>query len=185
MVSSIGIAHANTTSNQSANYDGENYKVAINLYNSAMSLLKSKDTTEQQKQQGFDLLMQSAQLNYSPAIYEVGQCYFYGRGVTRDKDLFFKYTLIAAQNGLAIAQYQVGISYLYGKGVIRNKDLGFGYLLLAADQGVSKAQYQVGMCFLRGTGIQKNEEYAKKYLRLAAANGHERALIELRELNTQ
>jgi len=71
------------------------------------------------------------------AIYEVGQCFFQGWGVNRDRSMGFNYFLLAARLGDVDAQQELGYCYSNGKGCKKDRKEAAKWYRAAADQGAS------------------------------------------------
>ena len=67
-------------------------------------------------------------------LYELGEQYYYGRGVPRSYERAFNLSLIAAKKGYAPAQTRVGFCYEHGQGVEYDYGKGFELTKLAEDR---------------------------------------------------
>ena len=105
------------------------------------------------------------------AAYQLGNCYFYGKGCVENYFLAVKYYRFAADNGHPDAQYCLGMSYYNGTGVLDDLTLAIKYLTMSAEQGVAKAEYVLGNCYYRGIGVEINYDIAVKYYESAAIKG--------------
>ena len=74
------------------------------------------------------------------AFYEMGEKYYYGRGVRLDYAEAAKWYRKAAEQGNSDAQYSLGHMYLFGLGVRQNSRDAASWFLKAAAQGNAKAR---------------------------------------------
>ena len=71
----------------------------------------------------------------------LGECYFDGKGVAKDKSEAVKWYRKAAEQGDAEAQYKLGGCYLDGEGVARDKTEALKWWRKAAEQGHEEARF--------------------------------------------
>ncbi|THV06752.1 HCP-like protein, partial [Dendrothele bispora CBS 962.96] len=71
------------------------------------------------------------------AIYEVGQCFFHGWGVSKDQKMAVKYYRVAARLGDADAQTDLGFCLANGKGCKKDRKEAAHWYKLAVAQGAS------------------------------------------------
>ncbi|KZT42734.1 HCP-like protein [Sistotremastrum suecicum HHB10207 ss-3] len=71
------------------------------------------------------------------AIYEVGQSFFQGWGVARDRTMAVNYFTLAARLGDMDAQQDLGFCYANGKGCKKDKKEAARWYRAAAAQGAS------------------------------------------------
>jgi TPR repeat protein len=71
------------------------------------------------------------------AIYEVGQCFFRGWGVTRDKKMAVSYFQVAARLGDTDAQLELAFCLLNGKGCKKDRKEAAKWYREAAEHGAS------------------------------------------------
>ena len=74
------------------------------------------------------------------AFYEMGEKYYYGRGVRLDYAEAAKWYRKAAEQGNSDAQYSLGHMYLFGLGVRQSSRDAANWFLKAAAQGHAKAR---------------------------------------------
>lgn len=67
-------------------------------------------------------LVQRAERGDAQAQYSLGNCYFYGFGVTKDQHEAVKWLRRAAEQGHTAAQNDLGHCYYSGAGVERNEE---------------------------------------------------------------
>lgn len=100
------------------------------------------------------------------ALFNMGQAYKLGRGVTRDQGIARDYYRKAAAKGHLPAQANLGIT-LFQAG---EKAESLRWLKTAADRGEPRAQYVYGIALYNGDGIPRNQGVAYGYL-LRARDG--------------
>ncbi|KAF8584941.1 HCP-like protein [Ramaria rubella] len=71
------------------------------------------------------------------AIYEVGQCFFHGWGVSQDKTMAVSYFQVAARLGDCDAQQELGYCLANGKGCKKNMKEAAKWYRAAVAQGAS------------------------------------------------
>ena len=69
------------------------------------------------------------------SIYELGQCYFRGWGVLKDKKAALRYFELAADMGDPDAQTELGFCYSAGRGCKKDLKKAAKYYRLAEKQG--------------------------------------------------
>lgn len=94
------------------------------------------------------------------ALFNMGQAYKLGRGVTRDQAIARDYYRKAAAKGHLPAQANLGIT-LFQAG---DKAEAVRWLKTAADRGEARAQYVYGIALYNGDGAPKNTGVAYGYL---------------------
>ena len=80
------------------------------------------------------------------AQYEVGECYYYGKGVSKDYAEAAKWWRLAAEQGDAKAQRSLGWCYDSGEGVSWDMTEAVRWYRKAAEQGDATAQGNLGNC---------------------------------------
>lgn len=94
------------------------------------------------------------------ALFNMGQAYKLGRGVTRDQGIARDYYRKAAAKGHLPAQANLGIT-LFQAG---DKAESLRWLKTAADRGEARAQYVFGIALYNGDGVPRNTGTAYGYL---------------------
>ena len=113
------------------------------------------------------------------AQYELGQAYYFGKGVTKDDWKAVKWYRKAAKQGHADAQFKLGYMHSLREGVPREDfKAAVKWYRKAAEQGNAKAQHSLGTMYDMGFGVRsdRNEalrlyEMAEEGLRIAAEQG--------------
>lgn len=116
------------------------------------------------------------------AMFCLGNCFKYGRGVPQDYRHAKEWYEKAAHLGHAEAQYNLGRCYKKGLGTDVDYAEAYSWFLKSAEQGYALAQNNVGVCHEEGIGVPMSVSEAVKWYRLADGQGdafaHE-ALIRL------
>ena len=133
------------------------------------------------KTESFDWYLKAAEQGHLDAQYKVGECYFWGRGTTKDETKTFEWQLKAAKQGHLEAQYMVCLYYYKGRGTAVNKVEAFKWALKAVKQGHRDAQYIVGLCYYYGEGIAQNKEEGFRWFLKTAEQGYARAMYMVGE----
>ncbi len=111
---------------------------------------------------------------YSPAYFEVANCYFEGVGTPRNwKEAFLRYRDICTETPKNyIAQYRLGLCYLGGLGTERSPSLAFECFEKSSKYNFASGIYMTAECYMFGVGVKKSIDSAVKYYRAAANLGH-------------
>jgi len=111
------------------------------------------------------------------AAYDMGDNYYYGRGVTRDYAAAYGWYLRAGDYPGA----KSSLAYLYeeGLGVGRDYQKALAYYSEAAAAGDAGAQRQIGYMHSAGEGTPVNYAQAMAWARKAAANGNAMAMSDI------
>lgn len=125
------------------------------------------------------LLQEIADQGNAEAQVYLGDCYFYGDGVTRNYAKAAEYYQLAADQGNTEAQTYLGDCYFYGDGVVQNYEKAVEYYQLAADQGDSDAQSYLADSYREGLGVEEDDEEAVRLYQIAADQGNAYAIIHL------
>ena len=121
---------------------------ASELYTQAMSLARIEQSgTPGDLKTARQLLMQSAALDYMPAIHALGWMELQGIGIERDRKQAFQHFQRAAQAGYAESQYMLGILYGQGWGVDASSTDSLYWIQKAADQGHDEARSMLSRLF--------------------------------------
>ncbi|WP_298863898.1 tetratricopeptide repeat protein [uncultured Sulfitobacter sp.] len=87
----------------------------LSLYLTALEALQSP--TASNTGYGAELLRQSADMDYAPAMTDLGALYSITRGVPRDDNIARDWQLRAAEQGNPTAFFRLGLMYYAGRGV--------------------------------------------------------------------
>ncbi|MBI5252019.1 MAG: SEL1-like repeat protein, partial [Desulfomonile tiedjei] len=120
-------------------------------------------------------LLKRAKKNDPKAQNDLGDLYFYGRGVPTDYTEAVKWYRKAADQGYARAQADLGDMYYSGKGVPKNYEQALEWYRRSAAQGYARGQADVGDLYYNGQGLPKDYGEALQWYRKAADQGYARA----------
>ena len=109
------------------------------------------------------------------ALFNLGQAYKLGRGVTADAATARDYYRKAATKGHLPAQANLGIA-LFQAG---EKPEAIKWLRTAADRGEARAQYVLGIAAINGDGVPRSQSLGYGYLLRAQASGLPQAVTAL------
>lgn len=121
---------------------------------------KAKEWTE--------FLKEKAEAGDAAAQYSLGEMYWDGDGVPRDKAEAAKWYWMAAEQGYVEAQRMLGFMYGFGAGVPENHVEAAKWYLKAAERGHVDAQVRLSLMYRNGDGVAKDEEEAAKWTREVA-----------------
>lgn len=127
-----------------------------------------------------DQCMADAENGDMVAQYQLGMCYWAGKGVKKDKKAAFEWIKKSAEQGYDLAQNDMGAIYSKGmKGVKKDLSVAVHWFSLAADQGNALAQNNLGLFYSMGKGVQRDYAKAAELFALAADQGHADAMNNL------
>ncbi|HED06038.1 MAG TPA: sel1 repeat family protein [Ignavibacteria bacterium] len=131
----------------------------------------------------FNLLVQSANSNFIPALNELGLDYFTGKIVKQNKEKAITIWKKAERLGSAGAKIRLIISNIFDDS-LKNKILATSIkgLKKAITDGSVLAQATLAYCYEYGIGVSKNIPDAVKYYRFATERGSQYAYNQLRKL---
>ena len=127
-------------------------------------------------------LIEKAESGDSEAQYNLGRCYSFGSGTTKNQEEAFKWYMKSAEKGNSFGQGAVGACYAGGLGTGKNDDMAFEWMKRSAEQGNTEAEYGLGVFYYNGRGTKKDESEAKRWLQKAATSGHLMAQSTLKQL---
>lgn len=113
------------------------------------------------------------------ALVQLGDHFYFGRGVKHDLSQSVKFYQKASKLGDALADYRLGGLYSKGRGVEKNQKTAFEYYEKAANKGLVAAQMRMAFFYEKGTGVQRDQQKALEWYRKAAAKGHPQAQYKL------
>lgn len=108
------------------------------------------------------------------AQFLVGTCYFYGTGISVDKDEAIKWYTKAADKGHLEAMYNLAYCMMLS-GTRENKQKGFKLFQSAADKGHIGAQFGVALAYYNGDGVKRDTIKALEWLKKSAENNYSQA----------
>ena len=102
----------------------------------------------------------AATQNQAEAIYRIGVCHHFGRGVPSDEVKARVYFESGASLGEAASMVDLAIYLTRGMGGPRDDAKAVDLLHRAADQNEPRAELLLGIRYLKGNGVPKNAERA-------------------------
>ncbi|MFB3844170.1 MAG: tetratricopeptide repeat protein [Candidatus Cloacimonadaceae bacterium] len=124
-------------------------------------------------------LISQAQQGEPVAQYQLGEAYYYGKGLPKDYKEAVKWFRMAAEKGVSAAQCALGKCYKNGEGVPQDYKEALKYFRLSAQTNNPEAQYYLGMMNYAGIGLPVNYKEGVKWFRQSAENGYVEAQANL------
>ncbi|RGB36597.1 kinase-like domain-containing protein [Rhizophagus diaphanus] len=90
----------------------------------------------------------------------IGECYEFGRGITKNERLAFEYYQILASRGCAMGQFKLGWFFEYGSVVGKELRLAAYWYEKAAYRGNLVASKALGYLYMIGNGVDENHQKA-------------------------
>lgn len=145
----------------------------------AMIYYGSFDEETENQDEGYKWLEKSANLEYAPAQYLVGEAYFNGESVSIDYDEAFKMFENSAKQGYLYAQCKLGFCYEFCYGTEQDYKEAIKLYKLAAKSGLDEAQNRLGNLYFNGNGVSTTYKEAIKWFNSAAEQLYAPALCNL------
>ena len=129
----------------------------------------------------FKYFKQASEYSDPEAQYELGLCFFEGKGVNCDINEAIKMWKLSAEQGFVIAQYRLGMEipdeFLEDDEKVKE---GMKWLEMAAKQGYSEAQWQLSNFYATDWLSVYNPLLATQWMKAAAEQGHVEAIEALK-----
>ena len=109
--------------------------------------------------------------NTPPKLEELGEMYFYGKGMPKDLEKSFEYFRQSAALGSSRGQSWLGYLYQTGQGVEMDYGEAFRWTKMAAEQGRAFDANRLAGYYWQGLGTPINKEEALRWLKIAAEKG--------------
>lgn len=129
--------------------------------------------------EAYDIFITLAEGGHSGAQFELGRCYEYGKGTSKNAAKAVEWYTKAAVQGHAEAQYYLGYCYAYGEGISKNEAKALEWYKKSAVQGNASAQNNLGYCYQFGKGTSKDDSEAIVWYRKSAMQGNAGAQYNL------
>jgi len=133
-------------------------------------------------QDALNLLDESANAYYLPAMVESGLNYYSGRFGRNNPETGIEIWKTADQLGSKEAEIRLTASRLLDEFTSYNKPEDFRKLKKAADEGSLFAMVTVGLCYSQGLGTTHSKPEAVQYFKMAAQRGNRFAYEELKKI---
>jgi TPR repeat protein len=130
----------------------------------------------------YEELRPAAEDGDAKAQYYFGKMYTYGRKVSTDSSLAYRWYLKAAKSGYPKAQATVAYALDEGIGVERDDGAATEWYRKAAEQGHVIAQRNLGLMYEAGEGVERDYEQAFHWFRQATEQGDARSVREIGEI---
>ena len=129
----------------------------------------------------FKYFKQASEYSDPEAQYELGLCFFEGKGVNCDINEAIKMWKLSAEQGFVIAQYRLGMEipdeFLEDDEKVKE---GMKWLEMAAKQGYSEAQWQLSNFYATDWLSVYDPLLATQWMKAAAEQGHVEAIEALK-----
>jgi TPR repeat protein len=129
-----------------------------------------------------NLLHNSADDDYIPAMIELGLNYYTGRYTLEDKSEGLQYWENASLMGSTEAKVRIITASLYSDTKLDNPKSAFEELLKASENGSLLAQVGLAYCYQNGIGTVPSKGETVNYYRIASQRGSQYAYRELQRL---
>ena len=152
-----------------SHFENANYHYLLGLI---FYLNKYKEYVAQDDKVAFRHFMMAAKQGHAAAQDYLGDCYYYGYGVTKDNSKARSWYEAAFRQNNTHAASQLGEIYHRGYGVPEDEEKAYSYYKFAADKGNSYSQYMLSYYLFDMNGRHRNYELGRQYLEKAAQSGH-------------
>lgn len=126
---------------------------------------EAMDIVDDDPVKAFEMLTEAAATGHARAEDELGESYFYGRGVDTDYEKAAYWYERAARKGVVTAQYNFGYCLRYGEGVEKNPALAAEWLKKAVENGSISARLELGDLYYFGEGVARDYKKAVEHYR--------------------
>jgi len=114
----------------------------------------------------------SAESGNAYGQYLFGECYYYGHGVTKDRNRAAELYTLSADQKNSWGLDSLGYCFKHGLGVVEDRKRAVELFKLSAEQGNAYAQCNLGYCFQHGHGGVVDKKSAIEIYRLSAKQGN-------------
>lgn len=118
-------------------------------------------------------------LDYAPALYEMGVLYEFGFGVKKDIKKAAEHYLLAAEKGDYDAQFSISLLLSDGRGIEKNLEQALYWMKRSAVQGTVRAQFNLALMYSNGLGTPQDYKEAVVWYQKAANNNYVKAQFNL------
>ena len=105
------------------------------------------------------------------AQWNLGEAYFYGKGVDENPNQALEWLRKAAEQGHACAQVDLGFMYFVGWGVDQDQKKAVEWYRKSAEQGNKRGQYRLGLAYSDGHGVEHDQRKGFDLLHKSAEQG--------------
>lgn len=108
-----------------------------------------------------DIYKKLGEMNFSPALYELGLLYYHGEfWLPQDLKVSFDYHIRAAELGNSLAMFELYVYYSTGIHVDIDNTVALDYCHKAAAAKNKRACYNLGAFYATGNGVEKDIDKA-------------------------
>lgn len=150
-------------------------------YKKGMDFYLGTNGQKRDYKKAVELLNISAHAGNHLALYQLGNCFYYGNGVKINKKRAAEYWQQSADKGCIEAMYELGNLYYKGDNVKRNYDTAIKLFRASAEKGNHAALYMIGECYWNGHGVDKDKNIAIDYWEKSAQKGNHKAREKVKE----
>lgn len=112
-------------------------------------------------------------------LYQKGEAYYYGKGVSKSYEEAVKWYRKAAVMGNPAAMCSIGYCYDKGDGVPQSYEEAVTWYRRAAEKGDVTAIRNLGVCYANGWGVAQSHEESITWYHRAANKGNKAAMRNL------
>ncbi|RHZ69958.1 hypothetical protein Glove_276g13 [Diversispora epigaea] len=124
------------------------------------------------KEKAFQWYLKSAEGGNLKGQNNLGYCYKYGIGITKDEGKAFQWYLKSAEGGNSNGQNNLGNCYHFGIGTMKDEEKAFQWYLKSAEGGNGNGQKNLGNYYRDGIGTIKDEGKAFRWYLKSAEGGN-------------
>jgi TPR repeat protein len=142
--------------------------------------LVAQKGSQKDTEAGLQLLRESAEKGYVPAMLNLGYLYERGEYVTTNYDEAFHWFTLAAEKGNSEGELQLGGCYHYGFGTVNDLPMTAKWYRRSAEHTNYVAMKSLGYLLMNGYGVNKDLKEANYWFtRAANEGGNRRAMYNL------
>ncbi len=129
--------------------------------------------------QAFNLVKESADMNYGKALLLLAYFYEHGINVAQDYESARECYLKALELGEKGMYHSLGIYSYYGYGTKQNLEEAFDYFYAGAEEKEKECYYYLGVMYSKGEGIKRDYSQAFYWYNQGANNGDVKAMYNV------
>ncbi|EFC37869.1 predicted protein [Naegleria gruberi] len=118
----------------------------------------------QSEYQALEWYLKAAKQDHAPAQYEVGNCYFFGRGTSKDLSSALEWFLKSADQEYPKALLMMGYLFENGVEVEKNFEKALEYYKKAAEKGDNQVKFTLALMYSEGKGTTASMMDSLKWL---------------------
>jgi len=134
------------------------------------------------QEQAINLLKKAAELNYVPALIELGLIYHSGEIVEKDENTAFKYWEKASELGSTEAKVRLAFSSILQADQSEDQSKNMNILTDALNEGSVLASSALGYCYENGIYVKQDKAMASRFYRSSAQRGSMVAYNSLKKM---